>query len=273
MVIAYIPALHSGYLEFFKKYPSSRLFILGNEFVKEQPRLDRDIRALEPETLRQLIEALHIFQDVRVLDGKTLDWVKTAPEKIIMPDEDISRSFAAKYLANKEIEFVQTFLRWDMPTAVKEVAPKSDRVISSSDFDRIMMDVAATEAKKSPDWYRQIGAIIVKDKKPILIAHNSPLPSEYSVGMLGDPRSNFDAGERIDLSKFVHAEAGLIAEAAKRGMPLEDTSLYVTTFPCPVCAKSVALAGIKRVYYRDGYSLLDAEDILKKFGVEIILVK
>ena len=35
----------------------------------------------------------------------------------------------------------------------------------------------------------------------------------------------------------------------------------------------MAMAGIKRVFYAEGYSLLDAEQILKSFGVEIIRVE
>ena len=51
------------------------------------------------------------------------------------------------------------------------------------------------------------------------------------------------------------------------------TLTFVSTFPCPVCAKSIAVAGIKKVYYCQGYSLLDAEDILRPYGVELIFVK
>jgi hypothetical protein len=35
----------------------------------------------------------------------------------------------------------------------------------------------------------------------------------------------------------------------------------------------LAEAGIKKVYYQKGYSLLDAEEILKAYGVEIVLVQ
>ena len=83
----------------------------------------------------------------------------------------------------------------------------------------------------------------------------------------------FDAGEKHHLSNSIHAEASLVGKAAKDGIRLNNTNLYVTTFPCPTCAKLVAEAGIKKVYYQDGYSLSDAEDILKNSGVELILVK
>ena len=51
------------------------------------------------------------------------------------------------------------------------------------------------------------------------------------------------------------------------------SSVYVTTFPCINCARLLAEAGVKKVYYRDGYSRLDAETILKDKKVEIVLVQ
>jgi len=149
------------------------------------------------------------------------------------------------------------------------------RVISETEFDKEIMTSALEESKKSPDWWRQIGAILVRGKLPMIIAHNTALPSEYTLNALGDPRSNFDAGEAQykDLGKFIHGEANVIAQAAKQGISTEGASLYVTTFPCPACAKLLAVAGIKEVYYSKGYSMLDAEDILKAFGVKITLVK
>lgn len=134
------------------------------------------------------------------------------------------------------------------------------------------MKKANSESEKSPDWWRQIGAIIIKDSKIILQGHNKHLPSERATMFQGDPRSNFDAGERIEISSALHGEAGLIALAAKKGISLEGTSIYVTVFPCPNCAKLIAASGIKKVFYSKGYSLLDAEDIFESFGVELIKV-
>ena len=116
--------------------------------------------------------------------------------------------------------------------------------------------------------------VVARDGKPLISTHNRPSKSDLlNVNIFGDPRSNFDAGENIELTTAVHGEAAAIAEAAKKGIALEGTSLYVTTFPCPVCAKSVAAAGIKRVYYSKGYSLVDAEDILRAANVELIIVE
>lgn len=272
-VVSYIPALHRGYIDFFKKYPGT-LYILDEELVREVPRMERDIRALTPEEIKALLEGLKIFGKIVVLDRSTLSGVQNDPAPIVMPDEDVNRHFAEAYLPDRKIEFVSVFLRWDKQISTKEFEVPPDRIISQDEADREMMGAASAEAARSPDWWRQIGAVAVKDGKILLAAYNKPVPAkDYTLGPFGDPRSNFDAGVSFELSKTIHAEAAVIAQAARRGAPLDGAALYITTFPCPVCAKSIAAAGIKRIYYTKGYSLLDAEDVLRAYDVEIVLVK
>ncbi|MBX4198138.1 hypothetical protein KW782_02265 [Candidatus Parcubacteria bacterium] len=271
-VIAYIPALHQGYITFFKKYPGT-LYILGHDLIHEQPRMDRDIRALDPQDIKRAIEVLNLFTRVEILTVKNSAYLVKA-RNIVMPDEDLSHLIAKKYFKNKRVKFVSTFLRWDRHTALKDsTKPSSDRIISEKVLDKEMMAEAYEQAKKSSDWWRNIGALVTRDNKILLTGFNRPLPSDHVHNVFGDPRSNFDYGVSFELSKFLHAEASIIAQAAKKGISLDGTTLYVTTFPCPVCAKSVAVSGIKKVYYSEGYSLLDAEDILKGAGIEIIQVK
>lgn len=270
-VVSYIPALHRGYLDFFKKYPGT-LYILGPEFIKEEPLLERDIRALSPEEIKSLLEGMKLFEKIIVLDNTTLPMLTNETQGIIMPNDEVNRAFAKNHLPDKPITFIQTFLRWNRQISLTEFEVPPDRIISTDEFDGEVLAAAAEEAKKTPDWWRQIGAALVKDGKQIAIARSHPLPSDYVMDVFGDPRSNFNVGE-FEYYKTIHAEASLIAEAAKKGISLEGAKLYATTFPCPTCAKLAAAAGIKEVYYSQGYSSLDAEDILRKFGIKIVMVK
>lgn len=279
-LVAYVPVLHAGYVQFFKKYAGggekeAKLFILGRDFLSELPRIERDIRALSPEEAKEATNALGIFSEVLVMDKKNISGAALC--RLVMPDEDIMHTIAEKYFAEKltdgEIVFEDVFLRWDRFLPTKEMPPAADRKISKDDFDREIMKAAHDEAQKSSDWWRQIGALLIKDGKVILKTHNKHLPSESTPLFSGDPRSNFDAGEHIELSSVLHGEAGIIAEAARRGISLEGCSLYVTIFPCPNCAKLIAASGIKKVFYSKGYSLLDAENIFKTFEVELIKVE
>ncbi len=270
-LIIYAPALHRAYIELFKKHHDASIFLLGSEFVHRFPRMERDIRALDADSVKKALNGMG-FSNVKVLKESDLKRI-TKSDKVIMPEEDVSHNFVKKHLQNKDVEFVNVFLRWDKSNTKKKSAVITNEAISRDEFDRRMMIKAREESKKSPDWWRQIGAVIVKDGKALVSGFNKPLPITQIHNIFGDPRSNYDHGESYELSKFIHAEAGLIAVAAKNGMKIDGASIYVTTFPCPSCAKSIAVAGIKEVYYSEGYSLLDAEDILKSFGVKIVRVR
>ncbi len=270
-VISYVPALHRGYLDFFTKY-GGQLFLLGHDLVLEYPRMERDIRALTAEEIKKALIPFKIFDDITIVTKANVAEVLSGPE-FYLPDEDITRDFATKYLGEKKANFVSVFLRWDGHNAQKTNPVNPDQQISADEFDREVMTKSFIEAEKSSDWWRQVGAAVVKDGQTILIGHNRPLPAEGTHNIFGDPRSNFDYGVSFELSKFLHAEAGVIAEAAKRGISLDGAHIYVTTFPCPVCAKSIAASGFKKVFYAEGYCLLDAEDILKGVGAEIVQVQ
>lgn len=157
--------------------------------------------------------------------------------------------------------------------SITKVPVKEDLLISTDELDRKFMGVARKFSDKSSDWWRQIGAVIVKDGKVILKSHSKHKPSAQSPYIDGDPRANFDAGEvGSDIYTSIHAEAGLIADAAKQGISLDGASIYATTFPCPNCAMQIIAAGIKKVYFADGYSLLNAERNFKLSGVELIKI-
>jgi len=51
----------------------------------------------------------------------------------------------------------------------------------------------------------------------------------------------------------VHAEQNAVADAARRGISVEDCTAYVTHFPCVNCAKILASAGIAEIRYRADY--------------------
>lgn len=268
-IVSYIPALHQGYIKFFDEHDGD-IFVLGTKFVHEHPRMDRDIRAMQPELVKNMLASAMAGRTIAVLENQA-DLSQYG--RIIMPDEDVNRTFAKHYIHGHEVAFQPSFLRWDRQISTTEFEVPAGRVISKAQRDKELLGVAHDAASKSVDWWRQVGAVVARDGKPLLIGHNRPLKAEhYGVNVFGDPRSNFDAGEYIELGKTIHAEASTIGEAARRGIKLEGASIYVTTFPCPVCAKLIAAAGIKTVYYDKGYSLLDAEDVLAAHNIEIVLI-
>ncbi len=47
----------------------------------------------------------------------------------------------------------------------------------------------------------------------------------------------------------VHAEQNAIADAAKRGVSIDKSTIYVTHYPCINCAKMIIASGIRCVKY------------------------
>lgn len=57
----------------------------------------------------------------------------------------------------------------------------------------------------------------------------------------------------IEFGRTVHAEMEAIGTAAKRGIPIRGCTMYVTTFPCHICARHIVSTGIERVVYIEPY--------------------
>lgn len=262
-------------MNFFAKYPDADVFfVLGADVLAKFEWLRKDIRALSPEQsadgLRTILKLQKIDVPVKVLTVNLLqELLNPKKDRLIMPDEDIMHALAEEFWQNFELEFTTVFLRWHSQNTSKQNEVQSDKKISFDAFNLRFMEKAENLSTRSADWWRQVGAVVVRGNTVILSAFNHHVPDEYQTLFNGDPRGNFHKGINVELATAIHAEAAVIAQAACKGESLEGTELYVTTFPCPSCAKLVAYSGIKKLYFRDGYSMVDGESILKENGVEI----
>ena len=277
ILILYAPVIHKGYINLFKQCRDvSQVFVIGPELIAEWDHIYRkDLRALEPEEICSMIRALDLFADVRVLSKAELSLINTRDDiEVVMPREEISVGIAEKYLHYKNVEFIDIFLRWHRDNSATKRPVSPDRSISLRALDYEMMYRAEEEAKKSFDCWIQVGAVATIKDEVVLVARNVHIPNEQSSCIVGDPRSNFKRGINIDITTAGHAEEKLICEAARRkDISLEGARLYTTTFPCPRCAHGIMLAGVSKLYYRDGYAVLDGEDTLKDAKIEIVHVE
>jgi len=272
IIITYVPVLHEGYRKFFERHKDvDTLYIFGDTLIKKYDYLAKEIRQLSPELVKQAIESWKIFKKVEILQEKDLLTLKEV--KIIMPDEDVCKSLAEECFDAEKVSFDTVFLRWDKHKSMEEKPVNADQTISRDQFDREVMQKLEKEAERSSDWWRRVASAIVKDGHVLLSAHNEHLPSPYSPYADGDPRNTLHKGIGTDIATAIHSEARLIAEAARKGIALEEASLYVTIFPCSLCAKQIAFSGIKKLYYAGGYQMLDQETILRSKGIEIIFVE
>lgn len=82
--------------------------------------------------------------------------------------------------------------------------------------------------------------------------------------------SDFIPGKLLDTCVAVHAEEAAILQAAKLGSTaLRNATLYTTTFPCLLCAKSIINVGIKKVVYHVPYPMYDTVEMLNRCKVKL----
>ncbi|MEK7095431.1 MAG: deaminase [Patescibacteria group bacterium] len=273
-VVAYVPVLHEGYYQLFKNHLDARtLYIFGDDVIGEFAHLDRDIRRISPILVKKAIEAWEIFETVEILTPEKIKDLSKDKTPLVVSDDDLTQELISKYFSKNPIEKDTIFLRWDKKTSIIEAPINPHGKVTTNEFDKKMIALCKEEAKKSKDWWRRIGVILMKDGKIIHKEHNVYVPSDQIANAEGDPRGNFKSGVHLESSLAFHAEASCVAWAAREGISLKGAEIYAETFPCPPCAKQLAYSGIIKLYYRTGYRVLDAERILKSQGVEIIFVK
>ena len=278
-VLLYLPVVHAGHEAFFARHAdAAQILLLGAGFRDEFKALAKDIRALAPERSAQLLRTAVPGIPVRVVEPDDLPAAVTA-DTLVLPDEEVTRALADRYRLGRgrELVFDRTFLRWDRAWSQAGRPADFDSALAVGQLPEAITGRAAELAGRSSDWWRQVGAIAWRpgpDRQPEIVgaAWNRHDPTEYAPYIDGDPRDGFSRGVRADLSTALHAEAAVVAQAARAGTALDGAELYVTTFPCPACARLIAAAGLRRCYFTGQYSVLEGDAVLRAAGVELVWV-
>lgn len=272
-LIAYIPVLNKRHLDWFANHPDSTLYLISQETAKKLlPRLERNVVAVPTPVIAKMLRSLFSVISIKevFIFGENKE---IPPNDCILPAEDVCFLFAEKILhplGVRRFQFEEIWARWDM-TAVKRQSPVMEGIDVTTSHN-LRMEVARKIAPKSPDWWRQIGAALFVCGSCQAVACNNHYPTEYEQDAMGDPRMNYDAGQ-IGKYLSVHAELAVILQCAYKGIPTSGSCLYTTVFPCENCARAIVLAGIDNVFFEEGYSALDALEILRGAGVKIVQVK
>lgn len=137
------------------------------------------------------------------------------------------------------------------------------------------MSIAKMVAKRSTCLRRQVGAILVKDKRILATGYNGAprgLRHCEEVGCLRKDGS-IPSGERHELCRGLHAEQNAIIQAACHGIQIAGATLYCTNKPCVICSKMIINAGIAKIYYEEGYNDPLAAQMLAEAGIELERIK
>ena len=135
------------------------------------------------------------------------------------------------------------------------------------------MSITTMVAKRATCLRRQVGAVLVKDKRILATGYNGAPAGLRHCSEAGCLRkdSAVPSGERHELCRGLHAEQNAIIQAAYHGISIADATLYCTNRPCVICSKMIINAGIKMIYYEGGYDDPLAGQMLAEAGIEVIV--
>lgn len=124
-------------------------------------------------------------------------------------------------------------------------------------WESYFIKIAEAAALRSKDPSTQVGSCVVSEDNRILGVGYNGMPEGYEE----DPT----LWERpLKYDHVCHAELNAILNC---NSSTKNGKIFVTLFPCKQCAKIIAAARIKEVYYRD--DSLDNRDFLDKVSLDI----
>src|SRR5258708_6253292 len=115
------------------------------------------------------------------------------------------------------------------------------------DWDLYYLRIAKQVATRATCNRKHVGAVIVRDRMILSTGYNGSI---IKAPHCDDVGHDMVEGHCI---RTVHAEANAIAQAAKTGVSLDSSYIYITAFPCWPCFKLLANSGISKIFYGEIY--------------------
>lgn len=135
----------------------------------------------------------------------------------------------------------------DWPTALDDLQKLTQSWTERPSWDVYFMATAMLMATRSSCERLHVGCVLVsggEQKNRIIAAgYNGFLPGAPHVSRVREGHEQ----------ATVHAEQNAVSDAARRGVSLEGSTVYITHFPCINCAKILAAAGIRCIKYHHDY--------------------
>lgn len=93
----------------------------------------------------------------------------------------------------------------------------------------------------------KVGAVLVKGNRIVSTGYNGSVSGDEHCTSKG---CYLQDGHCV---RTIHAEANAIIQCAKLGVSTDDTTIYVTHFPCLQCTKQILQAGVTEICYLNNY--------------------
>ena len=110
-------------------------------------------------------------------------------------------------------------------------------------WDDYFKEIVQVTAKRSSCNRLHVGCILVKDNRIISQGYNGFLPGCPHESIV---RNNHE-------QSTIHAEQNAITDCAKRGVSCNNSTAYITHYPCINCMKILCASGITNIKYINDY--------------------
>ena len=135
-----------------------------------------------------------------------------------------------------------------------------------ADWKTYFMNIATEVAARSTCDRKHVGAVIVRKKTILSTGYNG---STKGLPHCDDIGHDMFEGHCI---RTTHAEANAIVQAARNGVAINKSEIYVTASPCYSCFKLIANSGIVKIFFKEFYRDERINTIAKKANIELVKI-
>src|SRR5258707_15193846 len=114
-------------------------------------------------------------------------------------------------------------------------------------WDESFMQISRTVATRATCDRKHVGAVIVRDRSILATGYNG------SVRGLEHCDEGGHMMEEGHCVRTIHAEANAVIQAARNGVRIDASTIYVTASPCWACFRMIANAAIVPVVFGEFY--------------------
>ena len=161
----------------------------------------------------------------------------------------------------------------EMQKKTEELFLEIEKKIPRPSWDEYFMEICRAVAKRATCDRGKSGCVIVRDKRILVTGYvGSPmgLPHCDEVGHLMKTFIHEDGTQSQHCLRTTHAEQNAICQAAKLGISIDESIIYVKMTPCSTCAKMIINAGIKRIVCEKKYHAgQESEEMFRQAGIKI----
>jgi dCMP deaminase len=139
--------------------------------------------------------------------------------------------------------------------------------MTRASWEEYFMNIAKQVAARSTCDRKNVGAVIVRNRTILSTGYNGSVRGMPHCEEIGHMMEN---GHCV---ATIHAETNAILQAAKNGVNINDSEIYITASPCWSCFKMMVNAGLSKIYFGEFYRDERIFDTAQKLGIELIHLK